>query len=84
MMAQVISAAQRMQEDPLLRQLRDGYLVGQIEALKVESMAKLSQANSLEQFFDAKATLLASVKMTEFHQRLVQFGKPSPEPKTTA
>lgn len=82
-MAQVISAAQRMQDDPLLRNLRDGYLVGQIEALEVEAKTKLIKANSLEDFFDAKATLLASVKMTDFHNRLVQFGKPSPEPKPT-
>jgi hypothetical protein len=80
-MAQVVSAAQRMQEDPLLRNLRDGYLVGQIEALEAEAMQKLIKANSLESFFDAKATLLASVKMADFHSRLVQFGKPSPEPK---
>lgn len=82
-MAQVISAAQRMQEDPLLKNLRDGYLGGQIKALETEAMGKLIKAKSLEEFFDAKAILLASVKMTDFHNRLVQFGKPSPEPKPT-
>ena len=79
--ALVQSACRRMQEDDLLRNLRDGYLVGQIEVLEGEAMAKLIKANNLEQFFDAKATLLASVKMTDFHTRLVAFGKPE-EPKT--
>jgi len=71
-----------MQEDDLLRNLRDGYLVGQIEALENEALVKLKQANSLEAFFDAKATALASTKMADFHSRLVSFGKPE-EPKTT-
>lgn len=75
-LALVKSACRQMQQDDLLRNFRDGYLVGQIEAIEKEAMAKLIKANSLEQFFDAKATLLASVKMTDFHTRLVAFGKP--------
>lgn len=81
-MAQVKSAAQRMQDDPLLRNLRDGYLVGQIKDLENEALVKLKKANSLEAFFDAKATALASTKMADFHSRLVLFGKPE-EPKPT-
>lgn len=65
-----------MQDDPLLRNLRDGYLIGQIKELDNEALAKLKSANSLESFFDAKATALASTKMADFHSRLVSFGKP--------
>lgn len=79
-MALVVSAARRMQEDPLLRNLRDGYLIGQIHALNDEALSKLKQASSLEGFFEAKATALASLKMAEFHNRLVIFGKPEPTP----
>jgi hypothetical protein len=79
--ALVKSACRRMQEDDLLRNLRDGYLVGQIQALEVEAMTKLRGAKTLEDFFEAKAAALASSKMTDFHTRLVAFGKPE-EPKT--
>jgi len=77
----IARGAQVIDSDSDSRLWRDEYLTGMQEDLNNQALAKLLTATTLEDFNQAKALAMSSVKIGDVQQSLVKLAKPAPETK---
>ena len=75
----IARGAQVIDSDGDSRLWRDEYLTGMQEDLNSQALARLLTATSLEDFNQAKALAISSVKIGDVQQSLVTLAKPAPE-----